>query len=192
MKERWGIAQQRFEAGDLKGALELWESIASEGWAEAYVEVGNIYEIGKGGVTQDLEKAEHWYRRAIEGMDDPHAHGALGRMYFNGIGLPKDYEKAFHHLTKAEPTGQPLVLLILGLLHQFGWGTTVDLSRARMLYQTAAAKEYVLPMLQLAQIEFHAHNLVAWIKWRFRAIRTVLKIGYKNVDDARLAGMPGT
>jgi uncharacterized protein len=192
MKERWGIAQQRFEAGDLKGALELWESIASEGWAEAYVEVGNIYEIGQGGVPQDLEKAEYWYRRAITGMDDPYAHAALGRMHFNGIGVPRDYEKAFQHLTKAESTGHPLTLLILGLLYQFGWGTAIDLSRARALYQMAAEKEYVRPMLQLAQMEFRACNFMAWIKWRFRAIRTVLKIGHKNVEDARLAGIPGT
>jgi ABC-type nitrate/sulfonate/bicarbonate transport system ATPase subunit len=35
-------------------------------------------------------------------MGDPYAHGALGRMYFNGIGVPKDHLKAFHHLSKAE------------------------------------------------------------------------------------------
>jgi hypothetical protein len=190
MKERWGIAQQRFEAGDLKGALELWESIASEGYAEAYVELGNIYEIGKGSVPQDFQKAEYWYRRGIEGMNDPYAHFGLGRMYFNGTGVPRDHAKAFEHLVKAESINYPQAQLILGILCQFGWGTSVDLERARALYLAAAAKEYVLAMIQLAQIERKAHNYVAFVKWRFRASRTILKIGRANLADGRLTGMP--
>lgn len=192
MREQWGIAQQRFEAGDLEGALRIWESIASEGYIEAYVEVGNIYEIGKGGVSQDLKKAEYWYRRAIDGMDDPYAHAALGRMYFNGIGMPRDHAKAFLHLSKAESLGRPATLLMLGLLYQYGSGTFADLTKARSLFEAAAAKDYVRPMLQLASIEFRCGNFVSSLKWRLRGIRTVLKIGPKNRDDPRFAGMPGT
>lgn len=154
MENRWAIAQQRFEVGDLKTALDLFESIASDGYVEAYVEVGNIYEIGKGGVSCDFSQAEAWYRKGIASMDDPHSHLGLGRLYFNGTGVLRDYENAFQHLLKAESTQNPQALLMLGVLYQLGRGTSVDLNRAHSLYTAAAANELVLAMQFLTKLEF--------------------------------------
>jgi uncharacterized protein len=189
MKERWGLAQQRFEAGDLKGALELWESVAADGYVEAYVEIGNIYELGGGGVVADTSKAEAWYRKAVESMDDPYGHVGLGRLYFNGIGVPRDRTKALQHLLKAEPVQYPQALTMLGVLYHLGGGTSVDLDRAHSLYVAAAKQQFVLAMLYLRSLEFRRRRYISGLKWQLRAFGTMFPIAMKNPNDPRLAGI---
>ena len=186
MKERWKLSEQRFEAGDLKGALELLQSIAADGYAEAYVEIGNLYELGGGGVACDIAQAETWYRKAIESIDDPYGHIGLGRLHFSGNGVPQDFGKALDHLLKAESTQYPQALTMLGLMYQFGWGTTVDLERAQSLYVAAANQQFVLAMLYLRNLEFRRHRYIAALRWQLKTFATTIPIALKNPNDPRL------
>jgi TPR repeat protein len=189
MKERWKLSEQRFEAGDLKGALELLQSIAADGYLEAYVEIGNLYELGKGGVARDIAQAETWYRKAVESMDDPYGHIGLGRLYFSGNGVPQDFRKALDHLLKAEATQYPQALVMLGLMYQCGWGTAVDLERARSLYVAAANQQFVLAMLYLRNLEFRRRRYIAAIRWQLKVFATTFPLALKNPNDPRLFGL---
>ena len=117
LKERWAIAQQRCEARDFDTAAEIFEAIASEGYIDAYAELGNLYEFLK-----QYERAAKWYQKTLANVDEPFAHARLGALYFNGLGVPRDRAKAFQHLSKGASLRWPHTLIMLGVLFQFGAG----------------------------------------------------------------------
>ncbi len=54
----------------------------------------------------DYEKALEYHTKAIE-LGDVDAHACLGNLYYNGLGVQKDEEKAIHHLEQAAIDGHP-------------------------------------------------------------------------------------
>jgi TPR repeat protein len=184
VKERWAISQQRYEAGDQKSALEIMESIASEGYVEAYVELGNLYEIAK-----EYERSATWYQRAVASLDEPFAHARLGALYFNGLGVPRDRAKAFQHLSKGESLRWPHTLLMLGVLFYFGAGTEVNRDRARSLYREAADAGLVLAMHYLSSVEAENGHYLQAAKWRIRAVFSTIKALASGDPEQRLVGV---
>ena len=184
VKERWAISQQRYEAGDQKSALEIMESIASEGYVEAYVELGNLYEIAK-----EYERSAIWYQKALANLDEPFAHARLGALYFNGLGVARDRTKAFEHLSKGESLRWPHTLLMLGVLLHLGGGTEVNLERARSLYQAAADAGLVLAMHYLSSMEADNKHYLEAAKWRIRAIVSTIKALLSGDPEQRLVGV---
>jgi TPR repeat protein len=184
VKERWAISQQRFEAGDSKSALEILEAIASEGYVEAYTELGNLYEIGK-----DYERSAKWYQKALANVDEPFAHARLGALYFNGLGVPRDRAKAFEHLSKGESLRWPHTLLMLGVLVHLGAGTEVNLHRARALYRAAADDGLVLAMYYLSSLEADNKHYLQAAKWRIRAIVSTVRALVHGDPKQRLVGL---
>lgn len=69
-------------------AYDVFVSAAEKGLAEAQCELGYMYAEGLG-VTQDLEKSEHWYRMAAN-QGDGSALVSLGFMYYDGTVVPKN------------------------------------------------------------------------------------------------------
>ena len=51
------------------GTLGWFRAAAEHGHAEAQNNIGTLYEIGKG-VTQDMNEAKQWYRKAAEQGDE--------------------------------------------------------------------------------------------------------------------------
>ena len=184
VKERWAISQLRYEAGDQKSALEIMEAIAAEGYVEAYVELGNLYEIAK-----EYERSAMWYQRALETLDEPFAHARLGALYFNGLGVPRDRAKAFQHLSKGESLRWPHTLLMLGVLFYFGAGTEVNRDRARSLYRAAADAGLVLAMQYLGSMEAEDRHYLQAAKWRIRAVLSTIRALMSGDPDQRLVGV---
>ena len=95
------IAQSnRFEAGiaamnrgRFAVAYRSWLPLAEAGMPEAQLNLGLLYQSGKG-VDVDLEKALHWYEKAASaGLAEAHLN--LGMMYFEGMGVEQDHTVSF-------------------------------------------------------------------------------------------------
>jgi TPR repeat protein len=184
VRERWAIFQQRFEAGNLRAAAEMMEAIASDGYVEAYVELGNLYEI-----ESDYEKAANWYQKAADGFPEPFAHARLGALYFNGLGVQRDPAKAFLHLSQGESLRWPHTLLMLGLLFHLGEGTQVDIERARSLYRAAADQGLVLAMHYLCSLEADTKNYLLAVKWKLCAFAATFKEVMRGDPEQKLVGL---
>ena len=81
-----------FDAGDYATALQEWRPLAEQGDATAHVNLGLMYDNGKG-VPQDYTEALRWYRMSAE-RGDANAQYIIAVMYENGRGVLQDYETA--------------------------------------------------------------------------------------------------
>ena len=83
-------------------ALKWYQKSAKAGLLSSYVDIGKIYLYGKG-VPENPNKAIHNFKLAIrvtpEGLHE------LGKMYYDGIGVQKDYKKAFEYFQDAANKG---------------------------------------------------------------------------------------
>ncbi|MCW8998322.1 MAG: sel1 repeat family protein, partial [Kangiellaceae bacterium] len=64
----------------------------------------------------------------------------LAWMYYHGEGTAKDYQKSFYWYKKAESSGEPLVLYMLGQSHLLGRGTVKSQTQAYEYYHKAYGK----------------------------------------------------
>ncbi len=115
---------ERNDVKDPKRGLKLVRQAAKKGLAEAQVRLGSSYEGGYNGVKRNPREAEKLYRRAAEGGDSTAmvflakmlykqrrteatvwaqravaanyvtSHGFLAKLYEEGFGVPRDYQKA--------------------------------------------------------------------------------------------------
>jgi TPR repeat protein len=186
LEDKWRTVQSRFSAGDLAGALATLLSLAEQGEGLAYVEIGNIYELGGKSVSRDFNEALRWYGRAVKETDDPNAHLGIGRILYNLPGVERDDERALHHLVKAG--GHPAALMLRGLMHQLGRGTAIDLEKARSFYEQAARAGYLMPLTLLGRLEEAEGRYWRGLFLRLKAGVIGFKIARKNPKDPRLTG----
>ena len=66
---------------------------------------------------------------------------SLGRLYENGLGVPRDYDKAREWWEKAAALDNATAMNYLAWLYQSGPGVLRDFGKAREWYEKAAAKE---------------------------------------------------
>ena len=81
------------QSGDYQTALEIWQTLAEQGDANAQTNLGTMYSKGDG-VAQDDAKAVEWFRMAAE-QGYPAGQHYLGFMYASGKGVPLDYVSAY-------------------------------------------------------------------------------------------------
>jgi TPR repeat protein len=187
LDRRWQAAIDCFNTGDHAGALFLLRTLAEQGHWPAYVELGNLYEIGAANVQQDFQEAARWYRRAIAEADDVHAHLALGRLLLNGQGVERNYSEAYQHLRKAGD--EPMAWIMLGLMFHFAHGVDRDFEKARRLYKDAAAKQYVIGLRLLSRLEADTGHHLRSVIIKARSIYLAFRIATKNPHDRRLGGL---
>ena len=180
---KWLQAVGVFEEGDLAGALFLFKKLAHEGCAPALIEIGNIYELGGGGVKQDLEIAKRWYRYAVDIIDDARAHLALGRLYLQTGTSNSDFSKARFHLNNLiEHNCHRGAYFGLGMIYHFGLGVSRDLEKAEEFYILAVEQGHVLALRNLASIRFRQSKLAATRMWVTACCKT-LKIALFKPSD---------
>lgn len=142
ISQRWTEAELAFNKGDLAGALFIFRKLAQEGLELAYVEIGNIYELGGGGVEQDISKAIKWYKRSTNSdAEHVNAHLALGRLYLQSE-REKDHQKAKFHFKQVQQTEMG-AQYGLGIIYERGLGNAVDTKRAIIHYQKAAEMGHI-------------------------------------------------
>ncbi|MFC1813787.1 tetratricopeptide repeat protein, partial [Thermodesulfobacteriota bacterium] len=80
------------------------------------------------GVDKDLKAAAQWYRKAAE-KGHFRAQNNLGRMYLEGRGVKRDYQKAMAWFGKASK-GYRYGHFNLGRMYEYGWGVPKDERKA--------------------------------------------------------------
>jgi TPR repeat protein len=131
---RYRAASLAAGAGDYGEARALYERGVRENDWRATLDLGQMYEDGRG-VPKDLARAAGLYERA-EGSR--WAHFKLGVLYLEGgANLPQDYAKARGWLQRSAGEGNAGARNNLGVMAERGLGARVDYAEARDLYLAA-------------------------------------------------------
>ena len=113
-----------------------------------------IYEEGANAyVAKDHIKSVEYLKRAAE-RDNAEAFFGLGKLYWNGLGVPRDYRMAFDCYRKAADLGKKEAMLLTGWLCYSGGIVEKDLKTARKYYKMAADRDCESAFYWLGMIHF--------------------------------------
>lgn len=116
--------------------LAALEQRAEAGVKEAQYSLGVGYDTGQG-LTQNYEKAVHWYMRAAEqGMAE--AQYNLGVAHSKGNGVEQNHTEAVKWYTKAGEQGLAKAQYNLGVAYSKGLGVPQNFAEAAKWYRMAA------------------------------------------------------
>jgi TPR repeat protein len=76
--------------------------------------------------------------QALAAKGDANAQALLGRAYYQGVGIPRDYAVALTWLNRAVAQNNADGMFILGLMYEHGRGVTQNIPRALQLFDRAA------------------------------------------------------
>ncbi len=184
MSREWDRALYSFGEGDFAGALFLLKKLAKEGSLAALREIGNIYELGGGGVEQDYVEARKWYERSINEADERIPHLRLGVFYFVGLGVEQNFDNALFYLSQVEE--EPGALYLIGKMHEMGLGVNLNLDTALSYYQRATALDHALAYRDIGIVNLKkGHYISGALTW-CKACFNIFKIALRNADDGRL------
>lgn len=151
--------------------IQNLEQQAFAGMPEAQHDLAAIYTAGRGGVTQNFEKAAFWFREAADN-DVANASYNLGVLYHQGLGAEKDLDRAIYWYREAAKSGHPEAQYNLGIAHIEGIGTSYDAPLAAAFFESAANKGIVEAAYNLGLIyenglignQARAEDAILWYK----------------------------
>jgi TPR repeat protein len=129
---------EAFNAGDYATALRELRPLAEQGYVDAQVNLGFMYDKGEG-VAQDDAQAAAWFRKAAD-QGDAKAQFNLGNKYRRGEGVAQDYSQAMAWYRKAADQGDADALFNLGFMYAKGQGVTRDYLQGHEWIFKAAAQ----------------------------------------------------
>jgi len=111
---------------------------ATEGDAEAQLQLGLRYAEGDGVIQNDKEAAKWFSLAARQGLSEAEYH--YGLILLKGRGVVQDYHAAFNWIEKPAKRGYAKAQYSLGELYRYGTGTTINKARAYLWFNLAAAQ----------------------------------------------------
>jgi TPR repeat protein len=132
--------QAAFERGDYAAALQMWRRLAENGDAQAQNTVGDMYATRRARLSQgsgEDSEAAKWYLKAAEQGFAP-AQSNLGRIYYEGLGVPRDLAEAAKWRRKAADQGYAEAQAWLGKHYRDGEGVPQDDVQAYLWFDLAA------------------------------------------------------
>ena len=130
-------AQAALAKEDYAAAARLYAFAATQGDVRAQTMLGMFYRTGQGGITQDQNKANEWFKLAADKNWSP-AQLALGESYAYGWGVRQSWREAIRLYTLAANQGLAAAQTALGNLYGKGDGVTRDYKKAIEWYLRAA------------------------------------------------------
>ncbi|MCD7893418.1 MAG: sel1 repeat family protein [Erysipelotrichaceae bacterium] len=128
-------------------ALAYYEQSAKQKDNYGMVQLGLLYNLGLG-VTQSYEKANEWYLKAVQEINDNNNNlddEMLGILYNNlgsncltGKGIEQNYDDALFLLNEAIKYDKESASRNLGDMYYYGQGVEIDYAKAFELYEIAA------------------------------------------------------
>ena len=124
--------QKSYEA-----ALKWYSAAAQQGNPGAIRGIGELFELGAGGLQRDLRRAAQLYEQAAQ-LGDIVAEYNLGVFYEHGEGVRVDRRLSASYLERAATKGHDSAQLNLGLLYQSGIDGVPDYRKAIYWLQMSA------------------------------------------------------
>lgn len=136
-------------------AFKRCEPLANKGYGVAQAAIANMYLLGNG-VKQDSIKALEWYKKAASSKQLENntniniqqitinkttryfATYSVGKIYYAGVGVTKDYEQAFEWFLKAAEDGMGMAQFYVGFMYLQGNGKEKNPQEAVYWLQRAA------------------------------------------------------
>lgn len=177
IKRAWTEADKCIANGDAAGALFLFKRIADLGEGYAYFEIANLLEHGGSNLKKDIVGAIEWYKKAFSAVADEYAAFSLGRLYFAGIGVDKDYAESFNYFYHLRDSKEPGALYAIGMFYEQGWGIDKSSSLSERFYEKAARLGHVLALWRYGLLKLrHGHvwlglKCLVAAEYRFRRVR---------------------
>ncbi|PKC66514.1 HCP-like protein [Rhizophagus irregularis] len=132
---------------DEEKAIEWYEKSAIQEYDSAQLCLGFLYKRKK----KESKKSFHWFEKAAKNGSKV-AQFYLGKYYYYGTGIEKDYGKSFEWYEKSAKQGDNNALYALANLYMKGRGTEKNLEEASYLIEKAAKKGNKFAQLHLGTI----------------------------------------
>ncbi len=114
---------------DYKKARELFEKAYEKGNKDIALRIGMFYANGQG-VTKDERLADKWFKKASKKIDGEDKSFMLACMYYKGLLLPRNIEKAVTWFRIAANEGNIQAAFILGNFYYQGDEIKRDIAQA--------------------------------------------------------------
>ncbi len=126
---------------NLEKAVYWWEKAAHQGYQAAEYTLVSPYLFGGPGIKPDLARATAWALKAAmphpsqPDSQDEAALNLAGRLYISGIGVARNYSKAYSYWRKEDAIHPMLPNDQLCILYEYGLGVEQNYARAAQCYQ---------------------------------------------------------
>ena len=168
-------------------SFECLKTSARDGDSNAYSHLAYAYEAGEGIEDVDYQEAYKWYEKAYKEAHDVWGAIGLGRLFYYGKGVEKNYALARKYFEEADNNQIDYVYLMLGRIFHLGRGAERDLSKAKAYYELAVASGNVWAIKNLGTVEQELGNYWRGLLLRCKALYIGSIIAYRDIDDRRLA-----
>lgn len=111
----------------------LKQLVNVEGYKNSLIMLAGTYENGTG-VKQDAKEAIFWYQKAVD-KGITFGNECIGLIYYQGKGIPADYEKAYHYFTKDDGNKSACTTYSLAEMYRQGLYVEKDETEACSLYK---------------------------------------------------------
>jgi uncharacterized protein len=137
-------AYNALQAGQQQEALKLFEKLAEEGSATAWINLGWMYQSGSG-VQRDLAHAQRCYERAMT------TGSQMAEHYLASVHRQRgEFIQALQHYERAARAGCLPSIYWAGTMHLKGEGTSADSQKALRYLTEAATRGHVFARRDLA------------------------------------------
>ena len=169
--------------------LALLNKAAEQGYPEIYSAVGMLYAMGleEANMIPDQVKALEWFAKAAK-AGDLTGQVALGTMYYQGDGVPRNMESAAKWFNKAAERGDALSQHNLGHMLHKGEGLKRESAEGISWYTRSADQGFPEAQFELGIIYSQGEGVTAneteALKWFLKAA----KQGHEKAKN-KLLGM---
>jgi len=122
-------------------SLEKYLELADEGDGEAHLRVANFLEFGKGVTGSNMLEAFEHYETAARILNSGYSYFVLAKCYEFGIGVARNYKKAFELYKKAGVEGHSVAKVYVGYCYERGIGVKKSYARAISIYNDCLTKD---------------------------------------------------
>jgi TPR repeat protein len=144
-------AEAALQRNDYAAAVARWQELATRGDVDAALQLGLLYDTGRG-VAQNFDEAAHWYRKAAD-AGSPVAAFNLGSLYDAGRAGQRDPAAAIQWYNIAANHGFGRAANALGVMTENGDGTPRDPAAAALWYRKAVADGVAAARRRLHDLE---------------------------------------
>ncbi len=130
-------------------AITLYKLAAEHDHVRAQSKLGDIY-VRTGKDKSLREEGIDWLKKAIDEHDSPEAKNYLAYAYENGLGVEKDYKKAYQWYKEAADVDVAAAQFNIGVMVANGRGEKKDLNKAFYWIEQAAYNDYPMAVVAIS------------------------------------------